>query len=219
MKCFIILFISLPLITIGQDLNDSTIEQSNFKNEISLNLFNITEVLWITNGTDRMLNANFVNGVKYKRHFGMNAIRIGLNYFSYEPSTENPNAEYIGQQKEIEFRIGYERKLTSDQFHVFIAGDLFYSYGEVSEYLVRYSNGDNPEIISIGDKIDYQIRKIGISPTLGINYRPFSRFSISIETNWDIAYFELESEDLPSTFNDFKIYFNYLGLLSANVHF
>lgn len=205
----------------GQDLNDSIVAQDNptFNNEISLNLFNITEVLWITNGTNRMLNANFANGVKYKRHFGKNAIRIGLNYFNYKPSTETPNAEYIGQQKEIEFKIGYERKLTSNQFHVFIAGDLFYSYGEVSEYFVRYSNGQNHEIISIGDKIDYQIRKIGISPTIGINYRPFSRFSFSIETNWDITYFELDSEDLASTFNDFKVYFNYLGLLSANVHF
>ncbi len=214
MKSLFLLFILLPLFSIGQELNDTTIVHhgETFKNEISVNLFNITEVLWITNGTNRMLNTNFVNGVKYKRHFGKNAIRIGLNYFSYEPSVEYANSELIGQQKEIELKIGYERKLTSDQFHVFIASDLFYSFGEVS-------NGDNPERIFIGEKIDYQIRKIGISPTLGINYRPFSRFSISIETNWDIAYFELKSEDLPSTFNDFKVYFNYLGLLSANVHF
>ena len=211
----------MPLFSIGQDLNDSTIVQNNptFNNEISLNLFNITEVFWITDGTSRMLNVNFVNGIKYKRHFGKNALRVGVNYFSYKPSTDFVNAEYIGQQKEIEFKIGYERKLTSDQFHVFIAGDLFYSFGEVSEYLVRYSNGQNREIISTGDKIDYLINEIGLSPTIGINYRPYSRFSISVETNWDIAYFYLNSAELPTTVSNFKIYYNYLGFLSASVHF
>jgi hypothetical protein len=102
--------------------------------------------------------------------------------------------ELIGEQKIIEFRPWYERKISINPFQVIFPFDIFYSYVTVSQMGRILIIDDEANLNNDKSFFNYTINEAGISPTIGLNYRAGNRISYSIETNWDFSYFELESE-------------------------
>ncbi|MCD4679426.1 MAG: hypothetical protein K8S00_03465 [Bacteroidales bacterium] len=217
----ILIFIS-TLTTAGHDYSNIL----SFKNEnkckdheIGINLYNITEhkqQFYLNKLSD---NHNFVNGIMYKRHYGKNAIRVGFYYyyskFSIEESGQNYYYKNEGQNNFGEFRIGYERKITTSKLQPYFALDLSITFGNMTgisgseSYMWWYT--ESPYTIRIDD--------LGISPSIGLKYQAVDRFSFSIETSVNIVYYHHKYMNSVYIDEGAIIYLNPLQLLSMNYHF
>ena len=66
---------------------------------------------------------SFFDGIDYKRHFGKNAIRIGIDYRN---RNDKGSGDFVGTSsyKETRFRIGYQRLFGNNAIIPFVATDI-----------------------------------------------------------------------------------------------
>lgn len=191
-------------------------ENSDFKHELGLNLFSVTNIgiPGVTkfhaqpDNVYDLTNFNVPSGIYYKLHFGKNALRLSYDYFqrSYTESEyvdlsnfifENPvhpNAytyTYKGIKKEHELKIGYQRTIGSKRFTGFFSADLIANYNTfagTNEY------NWHPEESYYSSPLYYEQYKTGIALGGGLKYLITKRLSLSFELSFAGIY--TRSKDL-----------------------
>jgi len=217
-QLFTLVLFSLSLIGFGQ-------ESSTKKHEIGLNMYGLTNVAIYTTDSDRYLkwlpNNSFVNGISYKYHWKRTALRVGFNYqyhqFSddyIDPKKPIDDQLFFGNIWNIGGKIGVEHHFGNGKLQPYIAGDVYYQYGE---------NSGVPWIVSCPTcDILYATvsNTAGFTPTIGLSYQFLKSFSLRLETSGDFGWYKQNVPSFNSIRNEgFYILYNPISNLSLNFHF
>jgi len=214
----------ISLTAAGQDNSNylNLKKENKYKHEIGINLYNITEVkhdYYLTLNKKFFFNHSFVNGIMYKRHWGKNAIRVGFDYYyskiSKEVSSKYHSSKNEGKSDIGEFRIGYERKMTTSKLQPYFSIDLSITYGNVKGIY----GGTNLGGWYAEHPYDIRVEELGIAPSIGLQYHAWDQFSFSIEINVSFVDYYHKSNNDSYLYEGVKIYYNPLRLLSVNYHF
>lgn len=174
-----------------------------FRNEIGLSLFGVLSHYKQVNRGHH--EPRWLNGLVYKRHFGNNAVRVGVEYFSnsytYNHIYSNPPMVSWNKNASLEFRIGYERSSTYKRFTLYGALDV-----AVLHQTIESSWKDASQNVS---SFNHEGSAVGILPGMGIKYRLTPYLSVSAETS--LNYYT------NSYHNELTL--NPLKMLSVNYHF
>jgi hypothetical protein len=193
--------LTLVLLLLLNDLKAQNSGNTQPKNELGVSVFGVL------NRYKRSLDIyqqHWFNGIMYKRHFGKNAIRVGVEYFT-EKESYNQEVMYRTQSGSykfysLEYRVGYQRTFPIRKFVVYLSLDVAglhqktRSKGEYSGKL--YSS-------------TYEINSAGILPGLGLQYKITKQFSVTAETG--LNYF-------TRSYNN-EVTITPLKSLSFNYHF
>ena len=194
------------------------------KNELGISLLSYASRpsghLWF----DRTFYAHPVRGVNYKRHLGRSAIRLAVARQQLTKSQPTPDIwTSQGDYEATIVKIGWERSFTTHRLSPYAAIDL--------TGIRSFSEG------SFGGGIaaryhDFTADRwgLGLSPALGIRYRPLRWMSLFAETSLDIIYshrrgdytkISLNATDLrcPESIKGFEGKFNPLATLAINLIF
>ncbi len=166
---FYLIFLCLSLPLAAQDMPDTI----PWKNEISLTLFSVKESYGLYSPSSYYLSA--LNGIRYVRHIGPDAIRLGIDY---KNSREEGWGNVIGTgaYQEGKFYLGYQIAFSASKVRPYFALDLMYLMSKLdSEYHVG--------CFGFYSKADVTVHGIGFAPALGIRYPLNKRFSIAWEGN------------------------------------
>lgn len=162
--------------------------------EIGINLFS-----WINLAPktidDHVGDVSYANGLLYKLHCRQNVLRLGADVFRFDyqdgqrPADNGPYPWYYytkGHFTTFEFRFGYERRLNRRKLQLFIGTDLCFRYVEQEGIFEGF--GDFGPPYSFSGRTCSHSEQFLIAPLFGLNYRPFERFSLSIETSYAVGY-------------------------------
>lgn len=144
------------------------------------------------------LHHNFVNGVSFKSINYDNALRFGLRYLAFKDTYQSSGEGNLLQPaiwdvnyKGLILNTGFEFYLNDNKLQAFIIGDVSISYGNTFEY------------INTGDEInmEYSIFAFGFSPGVGLRYRIYKNFSITIESGLNAFYIHRSSDTTEPNYN------------------
>lgn len=226
----LLIVLSISLSSVHAQEQDSFADR---KNEIGINLFSLTNYENSFLSYEKSIETHFVSGIRYKRYFGQNALRVGFDYY-HSNYTDITDIRYFmeggelpagktaweGDISTVTFRIGYERKLNPSKLQPYIAADIVLSYKlDKGEYESIY-------VGALKDKFSYSSRttRIGVSPAVGLEYYFCDRFSASMETNLNIMLISFHEpisgyEHSQNIGDQLDIIFNPLSLFSVDYHF
>lgn len=151
-------------------------------------LYNQINLLWVTVSTSDPTHHATILFNSYKRHVGQSAVRLSLagrQLTRRQPVPENWNSE--GDYEAVLIKIGYERTLTPHRLSPYVAADLV---GIKSSAEGFFGGG------FLGIYRDFEVDQLGIglSPTLGLRYRPLRWLSLFAETSLDILFSRYRSQ-------------------------
>ena len=114
--------LTLVLLLLLNDLKAQNSGNTQPKNELGVSVFGVL------NRYKRSLDIyqqHWFNGIMYKRHFGKNAIRVGVEYFT-EKESYNQEVMYRTQSGSykfysLEYRVGYQRTFPIRKFVVYLS--------------------------------------------------------------------------------------------------
>lgn len=190
--------------------------------EAGLNMANARELLINFYSPDRIYSRQYVNGLMLKYHADRYSLRAGFDYtyqtYRFESGDQMNYNLNNGRTYGKHLRLGLEKTLTGKALQVYAGGDLLFTRERYSGISEGYGDW-----IWWGYKTPYRFRvnSAGISPFLGIRYRPLKRFSIAIESSLSLLYYSSKSfgdagyRDEAST----ALTLNPVRLLSFNYHF
>ena len=208
-------------------LNVSSQDPETKRNEIGVNLFNVS--IGSGNGYsvyDDLFKVGFVSGLIYKHHWNKNTVRFGVDYLykfseTYtdhfgNPATPSIDNRYTSTFFRIESRIGIERSHRVGKFRQFVGLDGLFGYEMYNR--TGYSYPDYPSDDYYYDFTSKYLR-YGVSPLTGVQYFITPLLSATVELSLNII--GVANLD-DHVFNDTKgvyLEFNPIRLLSVNYHF
>ncbi len=194
------------------------------KNELGISLLSYASQPGSNIGFNQTFYAHSLRGVSYKRHFGRSAVRLAfarqqLSKRQDVPEDWNSGGDY---QATI-IKIGWEKSLYSSRLSPYAAADLM--------GIKSLADGSAGGGIT-GTYHDFETDRLGLglSPTLGLRYRPLRWLSVFAETSLDIIYSRYQN-DYTQTWSEtanrrytenttgFEGKFNPLSTLVVNVTF
>ena len=173
---------------------------------------------------ERNFHAYPFRAISYKRHMGRSAIRVSAarqQLTKVQVVPENWNSE--GTYRAVFIKLGWERTLTAYRLSPYVAADITG---------IRSSTKGSAGGGFTGQYYDFNIEQtgIGLSPTLGLRYRPINRLSLFLETSLDILYSryrgqyiqtwpEIAEPDYTENTTGFTGLFNPVSMLVVNITF
>ncbi len=132
---------------------------------------------------EKQLYCSFIGGINYKRYFDHNAIRISFNYRQVDETQDYPEY-WISERayQEGTLRIGY-----SIQIPLFKQKTIIPYFG--SELIAKIASFDGTEGGGFTGVIaSYQSKDkgVGLSPLVGCQINVSKRFSVNLETTYDL---------------------------------
>jgi hypothetical protein len=192
--------------------------------EIGINTFNYNEPIMYFGEEWPVFIKNASHGVLAKYHFDRYSLRAGFDYseYNYKYLSGDPDYYYSlnsGKSFGKHFRVGIEKALVKRRVQVYVSGDLIFA----TEQFNGISEGRG-DFIWWGYKDAYRLKmnSFGISPSLGLKYRPLRHFSISLETSVSLLYYQSRPQGNGYKINygsSTDILFSPVRLLSFNYHF
>lgn len=194
-------------------------ENKPLRYEFGLNALNFNENIVNFYSAKRKYAPQVLPGLKIKRHFNSYSIRLGFDYLeqkfdyqSLDPLNWNINN---GNSFSKVLKLGIEKTLVNRRIQVFIAADIIGIKSNISGITEGY--GDFAPYYK--KPYDFKLSAIGISPVLGLKYRPIERFSISLETSLSVIYWKTKgNQSVYRNESNESLIINPLGLLSFNYH-
>ncbi len=188
--------------------------------EIGINGLNYQEELFNFYNPLPVYHQNFLNGLMLKYHFNKLSLRAGFDYsansYSYVAETASDYNKNDGNRFRKDLRAGIEKSLYTGKIQVYAAADLLLSRGNFSG--ISAGRGDQTAEYHLPYR--FKSNAIGVSPGLGIKYRPLKRFSISMEASLSILHYRTYSKDgVYQNESGGSLLFNPLRVLSLNYHF
>jgi len=160
------------------------------RNELGLNLFGLVsydqKTPWLMPDGPR---PSIMNGLMFKRHYGRHAFRAGLDLFrdSYDENY-GPPPDFASSCNTFraDLRFGYQRSIAQGKIRPYVAADFGLSYGRTTGEGKSYNGTFGP------GTYEYQIdrNRFGFGFVVGVDYRPFNRFSISAESSLILAWYK-----------------------------
>lgn len=197
-------------------------DTSTLKYEIGINTYTVQEALFNFWSPSTFHYYNTLPGLRFKLHQNNYSLRAGFDHVSnsYHLRDTNPlNYQSItGSSQMNVVRIGFEKTMIEGPLSIYTAADMVYANAHYKGN--DQGHGDfNP-----GWNYDYTLtaKAIGVSPAIGIKYRPFKHWSIGLETQLNLMYYKVNYQ--YQALNTYKesgmaLLFNPLGSLSLNYHF
>ena len=196
---------------------DSTIKPLRY--EIGINGFTYNEQLINFSWNRSYFQKNYIPGIKIKRHFDHFSARLGFDYTEAKYELETSGVMYwnknIGSNYSKTLKLGIEKTVLNNAFQIFVAADLVLLSSNYSGITEGW--GDIAPYYKF--PYNFKLNALGISPSLGIKYRPIERISISLETSLSILYWQTKGNQSPyRNESSTALVVNPVGLLSLNYH-
>ena len=196
---------------------DSTIKPLRY--EIGINGFTYNEQLINFYSNRSYFQKNYIPGIKIKRHFDHFSARLGFDYTEAKYELETSGVMYwnknIGSNYSKTLKLGIEKTVLNNAFQIFVAADLVLLSSNYSGITEGW--GDIAPYYKF--PYNFKLNALGISPSLGIKYRPIERISISLETSLSILYWQTKGNQSPyRNESSTALVVNPIGLLSLNYH-
>ena len=196
---------------------DSTIKPLRY--EIGINGFTYNEQLINFSWNRSYFQKNYIPGIKIKRHFDHFSARLGFDYTEAKYELETSGVMYwnknIGSNYSKTLKLGIEKTVLNNAFQIFVAADLVLLSSNYSGITEGW--GDIAPYYKF--PYNFKLNALGISPSLGIKYRPIERISISLETSLSILYWQTKGNQSPyRNESSTALVVNPIGLLSLNYH-
>ena len=196
---------------------DSTIKPLRY--EIGINGFTYNEQLINFSWNRSYFQKNYIPGIKIKRHFDHFSARLGFDYTEAKYELETSGVMYwnknIGSNYSKTLKLGIEKTVMNKGFQIFVAADLVLLSSNYSGITEGW--GDIAPYYKF--PYNFKLNALGISPSLGIKYRPIERISISLETSLSILYWQTKGNQSPyRNESSTALVVNPVGLLSLNYH-
>ncbi len=215
---------TLALITFANPVHGQQGSASVGKNELGINLLSYAGRPSSSIAFRRSFYAHPFAGISYRRRIGQSAIRLALAH--YELSQQQSvfsTWTSEGNYESTVIKLGWERSFSTKSLSPYVATDLI---GIQSSAVGNEGGG----IVASAREFVTNRLGVGLSPTLGIRYRPLRWLSFFAETSLDIIYSRQRSDYtqvLPETANPrytevdtgFAAPFNPLSALVINVVF
>ena len=196
---------------------DSTIKPLRY--EIGINGFTYNEQLINFYSNKGSFQKSFIPGIKIKRHFDNFSARLGFDYTESKYQFETNEVMYwnknIGSNYSKTLKLGIEKTVMNKGFQIFVAADLVLLSSNYSGITEGW--GDIASYYKF--PYNFKLNALGISPSLGIKYRPLERISISLESSLSILYWQTKGNQSPyRNESSTALVVNPVGLLSMNYH-
>jgi hypothetical protein len=190
-----------------------------FRYEIGINGFTSNEQLINFSSNRSYFQNNYIPGIKIKRHFDNFSARIGFDYteskYQFDTEEEMNWNKNLGSNYSKTLKLGIEKTVLNKSFQIFVAADLILlsaSYSGITE-----GRGDIAPYYKY--PYNFKLNALGISPSLGLKYRPIERISISLETSLSIIYWQTKGNQAAyRNERSTTLVVNPIGLLSLNYH-
>ncbi len=176
----------------GQDNSNDKIP----RNEIGINLFSyLPSPEYYRFPYENQFYCSFIRGINYKRYFDHNAINISFNYRQVDDTQDYPE-NWISERayQESTLRIGYNLYIP-----LFKQKTIIPYIG--SELIARISSFEGTEGGGFtGVIVSYQSKDkgIGLSPVIGCQINFSRRFSINLETIYDLLRVRSEVKEIQN---------------------
>ena len=174
----------------GQDNSNDKI----LRNEIGINFFSyLPSPEYNRFPYENQFYCSFIRGINYKRYFDHNAIKISFNYRQVNETQDYPE-DWISERayQESTLRIGYNLHIP-----LFKQKTIIPYIG--SELIARIASFEGIEGGGFtGTIVTYQSkdRGIGLSPVAGFQINIAKRFSVNLETTYDLLRVRSEVKEI-----------------------
>ena len=187
--------------------------------EIGINGFVSNEQLINFSSNRSYFQNNYIPGIKIKRHFDNFSARLGFDYTESKYQFETNEVMYrnknIGSNYSKTLKLGIEKTVLNKAFQIFVAADLVLLSSNYSGITEGW--GDIAPYYKF--PYNFKLNALGISPSLGIKYRPIERISISLESSLSILYWQTKgNQAMYRNESSTALVVNPVGLLSLNYH-
>lgn len=215
---------TLALTTFANPVHGQQGSASLGKNELGINLLSYAGRPSGSIAFSQSFYAHPFSGISYRRHIGQSAIRLALaRHELSQPQSVFGTWISEGDYEATLIKLGWERSFSTKSFSPYAATDLI----GIKSVAVGNEGGG---IVANAREFVTDRLGVGLSPTLGIRYRPLRWLSFFAETSLDIIYSRQRShytQVLPETVNPrysevdtgFATQFNPLSALVINVVF
>lgn len=172
-QIFILLW-SVPLLCTAQDVGSPI----SSKHEVGISLLSISQHYGHDYYSD--VYVNILNGIRYKRHLGVHAIRLGGEY---KDSNSAGGGDVQGESQYLEgkFNLGYQLTFLDKAVRPYIAMDFIY---QISKFTSGFYGG----YAGLYHGYDLHNHGIGFAPAFGIYFRLVKSLSISWESNLEFLW-------------------------------
>lgn len=206
MKCTIITCLLLTAVvlvanaqTVEPKFNDlSEVRKNNFQVDVD-----VSNILNGLSGAGLVLKKKFdpgkfvsVNSIKLLRgSLRFNNIVSFQNYFK----DTLVNDDHPKTNLDIQIGLGWERQYLHKKFVHYYGLDLIATHYQNDRIYSGYGSGNQVYFVSYAFK--YRQNRIGINPFFGIKYYLNDRFSIGIETGFELSYYRFHNEEYIRSWN------------------
>ena len=148
------------------------------------------------------LSINPVNGLRYKYHLTpLSGIRAGVFYRTADYAFDNslgPFENYSANKRDIDVKIGYERKYNLGKAQVFVGVDGIVSQGWISEVGTSFGAIDPNDYSADISYLNY-----GASVFFGMRYYLHENLSFTIENEF---YYTKTTHNISGEFEKFYLF-------------
>ncbi len=164
------------------------------KNEVGVSLVSGTTKYGLEYTRDYYIN--LLNGIRYKRHLGHHAVRLGGEYRN---SYSVGQGDFWGESRYVEgkFNLGYQLTFSDKSVKPYIAVDFIYL---ISKFNSDFEGG----YAGLYSRHDLQIVGLGYAPALGIYFRVAKSLSISWEGNAEFLWITEQGTNIRSDPHNFQ---------------
>jgi len=166
------------------------------RNEIGINFFTyLPSPKYLHFQYEKQFHCSIVNGISYKRYFDNNAIKISINYRQVNETQDYPE-NWISERtyKEGTLRIGYNKQIP------FLKQNTIIPYLG-SDLIVKIASFEGTEGGGFtGTIVTYQSedKGFGLSPVVGFQINIAKRFSVNLETTYDLLRIQSEVKEIQN---------------------
>ena len=184
----ILLFID----SFGQDNSNDKI----LRNEIGINLFTyLPSPEYKGFPYEKQFHCSFIVGINYKRYFDHNAIRISLNYRQVV-ETHNYPENWISERayQESTLRIGYSIQIPLFEQKTIIP----YLGSELIAKIASFEGTEGGGFTGLFVSYQSEDKGVGLSPVVGCQINFSKRFSVNLETTYDLLRVRREVKEIQN---------------------
>jgi hypothetical protein len=190
-------------------------ENEDNKNHIGINLFAIRFISedYASTGYKNCL----FNGIYFKHDIKDLTIRYFLSYNAFNKDyIQSPNI-FDGMNRYNKYSLftigsGIQKNLNYKKNCFFYGLDIFSDFSKIHTHVVG-------GIAGINDYYNYYHLWLGIRPFVGLKYQIVRQMSISIESNYNLAYRILNTDKYINSVKSFQTYFNPINTVLVSYDF
>jgi hypothetical protein len=188
--------------------------------EFALNAFRYNEKLINFYSLKPVYHSAAPSGFTFKYHREKLSLRAAFDYaedaYTYSFSDTMNYNKNTGKSFHKEFRLGVEKTFNSGILQYYAGADMFAAYGVYN----GMSEGYGDTIPSYNMNYRFRTSTYGVSPFIGLRFRPIRRFSVSLETALSIGYYKTKN-NTPAYSNEqnVSVLFIPVRAFSINYHF